>query len=74
MKIHQVSQHVFHLSKKFPDAPSSLTALVTDEGVVLVDTGSAEMAEDLRAAVASWGFGKPAYIISTHEHTDHIGC
>jgi cyclase len=74
MKIHHVTQHVFHLSKKFPDVPSSLTALVTDEGVVLVDTGSAEMAQDLRDAVTVWGFDKPTYIISTHEHTDHVGC
>ncbi len=74
MSIGQVSEQAFHLSQYYPDAPSSLAALVTNEGVPLVDTGSSEMADDLREAVASWGFEKPIYIISTHEHTDHIGC
>lgn len=74
MKIERVSDHVFHLSERFPDAAISCAAFVSDSGVILVDTGESPMAEDLRDAVSSWGFEQPAYIISTHEHPDHVGC
>lgn len=74
MKIEQISDHVFHLSERFPDAATSCAALATEAGVVLVDTGESPMAEALRETVLAWGFEQPAYIISTHEHTDHVGC
>ena len=76
MKISQVSPRVYHLSCFITDVIHSMAAFVTDEGVLLVDTGSDEggFGHDLKAALAEWGFDQPRYIISTHEHLDHVGC
>ncbi len=43
------------------------------DGVVIVDDQFAPLAEKIRKALGSLGSSKPAYIINTHWHGDHVG-
>ncbi len=43
------------------------------EGVLLVDSGSAERAEDILAAIRGQTDAPIRYIVNTHAHPDHIG-
>jgi cyclase len=55
-------------------AGANITLQVGDEGVLLVDTGSAAMAEDVRAEIRKIAGDKPVrYVINTHWHEDHTG-
>ncbi len=44
-----------------------------EDGVLLVDTQSAEDTEALKDFVDGLGLGPPKYIINTHRHVEHIG-
>jgi cyclase len=54
-------------------AGANITAQVGDEGVVLVDTGSAASADEVLAAVRKITDKPIRYIINTHAHPDHVG-
>jgi glyoxylase-like metal-dependent hydrolase (beta-lactamase superfamily II) len=43
------------------------------DGLLLVDTQSEDDAEELERAVEELGKARPAYIINTHRHVEHIG-
>jgi cyclase len=47
--------------------------LVGDDGVVLVDTSVAQMAEKIRGAITHLSSKPIKFIITTHAHADHIG-
>jgi len=51
----------------------SALASIGEDGVLLVDTGFAETAPELAAALDELGAGPVRIIINTHEHTDHVG-
>jgi cyclase len=52
----------------------NVTVQCGDEGVLVVDTQVAEMADALLAEIARICGGKPIrYIINTHAHPDHVG-
>lgn len=55
-------------------AGGNITMQVGNEGVLLVDTGSAAMAEEVRAKIREIAGDKPVrYVINTHWHEDHTG-
>jgi glyoxylase-like metal-dependent hydrolase (beta-lactamase superfamily II) len=55
-------------------AGANITVQVGDEGVLVVDTGTAALAERVRAEIRSFAGDKPIrYIINTHWHADHTG-
>ena len=55
-------------------AGGNVTVQIGDEGVLVVDTGSADKAAEVRAEIARLADGKPIrYVISTHFHSDHTG-
>jgi len=55
-------------------AGGNIAMQVSDGGVLLVDTGVAEMSDKVLAAVRSVAGDKPIhYIMNTHVHPDHIG-
>lgn len=55
-------------------AGANIVAQVGDEGVLLVDTGRADMAEQVREEIRRIAGDKPIrYIINTHWHEDHTG-
>ncbi len=49
----------------------NVTAIRTGDGLVLVDTGSRESAEDTLAAIRRWDSGPVHTVIYTHGHIDH---
>jgi glyoxylase-like metal-dependent hydrolase (beta-lactamase superfamily II) len=48
-------------------------AFVGSDGVLLVDTQSADDAAELKKAADAFGKGAPKYIINTHRHVEHVG-
>jgi glyoxylase-like metal-dependent hydrolase (beta-lactamase superfamily II) len=55
-------------------AGGNVTVQLGDEGVLVVDTGTAEMAADVREEIRRLAGDKPIrYIIATHHHADHTG-
>jgi alkyl sulfatase BDS1-like metallo-beta-lactamase superfamily hydrolase len=49
----------------------NVTAMRTDEGLVLVDTGSRESAKDTLDAIRRWDGSRIHTVIFTHGHIDH---
>ncbi len=55
-------------------AGGNITVQVGDEGVLVVDTGTEAMAEQVRAEIHSFAGDLPIrYIVNTHWHADHTG-
>ena len=54
-------------------AGGNVTLLVGEEGVLVVDTGSAAMAEDVLAEIREMTSLPIRYVINTHVHDDHTG-
>jgi len=54
-------------------AGGNITVSVTNGGVVLVDTGLAQMTDKVMAAIKKITDQPVRYIINTHVHADHIG-
>ena len=55
-------------------AGGNVTVQIGDEGVLVVDTGTAEKAAELREEIRRLAGDKPIrYVISTHHHADHTG-
>jgi glyoxylase-like metal-dependent hydrolase (beta-lactamase superfamily II) len=55
------------------NAGANITLLATDDGLVLVDTGTSAMSEKVWAAVQSISKRPLRYIINTSEYADHTG-
>jgi glyoxylase-like metal-dependent hydrolase (beta-lactamase superfamily II) len=54
-------------------AGGNITVQAGDEGILLVDTGSASMSEKVWAAIQSISRKPLRYVINTTEHPDHTG-
>ena len=54
-------------------AGGNITVLTFPEGVTLVDSGTAEMADQVLAAIRTLSTQPIRYIINTHVHSDHVG-
>ena len=54
-------------------AGGNITALIGEDGVLLVDDDFAQMADKLVTKLKELGGGVPRYIINTHFHYDHTG-
>lgn len=64
----EICKNVFFM-KSF----ANVTGIVTDEGVVLIDTGSAFYASDLHLTLRSYTKKLVTRAIYTHRHVDHVG-
>jgi glyoxylase-like metal-dependent hydrolase (beta-lactamase superfamily II) len=51
----------------------NIIASIGENGLLLVDTGFKNTTDKLKAELKKLGNNTPTYIISTHEHKDHIG-
>ncbi len=56
-----------------PGAPGNITALVTGEGVILVDAKDPQDYDNVVAAVKAITSQPIRYVINTHHHGDHTG-
>src|SRR2546430_10259806 len=54
-------------------AGGNITAQIGDEGVLLVDTGTAQASGKVLAAIRQLTDKPIKYIINTHGHADHVG-
>ena len=54
-------------------AGGNITLQVGDDGVLVVDTGSGAMAEEVLAKIREMSSGPIRYVINTHVHADHTG-
>ncbi len=61
-----------HLVDHNPVSNLIHVVLAGPDDTILVDTGYAENADELRYQVESLGTGKIKYIINTHSHQDHV--
>tara|TARA_B100000315_G_scaffold203013_2_gene195917 strand:+ start:4712 stop:5596 length:885 start_codon:yes stop_codon:yes gene_type:complete len=46
---------------------------VGDDGVLIIDDQFAPLSEKIRAAIAALNSAKPAFVLNTHFHGDHVG-
>lgn len=51
----------------------NMIASIGEDGLLLVDTGFKSTAKKLKEELKKLGNSEPKYIISTHEHVDHVG-
>ena len=71
--ITQLADHIYKLSYDAGGFTNKVIASVGADGILLVDAGEADAANDIKAALATLAEGAPKYIIETHEHGEHIG-
>jgi glyoxylase-like metal-dependent hydrolase (beta-lactamase superfamily II) len=72
-KVSKLTDHLYELTADRGGYVVNVVASVGDDGLLLVDTGEKETAEDLKTAVEAFGKGFPKIIINTHAHVDHTG-
>ena len=51
---------------------ANVSAVSTEDGLVLVDTGSAFMAADIHRTLRAWNPGRLHTAIYSHGHIDHV--
>jgi alkyl sulfatase BDS1-like metallo-beta-lactamase superfamily hydrolase len=56
----------------FVDSFANVTAFATPDGLCLVDTGSAVVADAIHDAVRSWSTERATTAVYTHGHIDHV--
>jgi len=72
-EVTQLTDHIFKLTTDGGGYVVKIIVSIGDDGLLLVDTGQKETAEDLKATLSTLGNAIPKFIISTHEHVEHIG-
>jgi cyclase len=65
-----IADHIYELTTDGGGFPIKVIASVGSDGLLIVDSGSKEASEALKAALASLG-GPPRVIINTHAHIEH---
>jgi cyclase len=77
MQIEKVSETFYKLTLSFSDQPDTFTvnmaACVGQDGILLVDAGWVQTAQELNERVRELGDGNVKLIIITHPHLDHYG-
>ncbi len=67
------TQHVQGNIYMLSGAGGNITVQVGKEGVLVVDTGLANMSDKVAAAIRKLSDGPIRYVINTHVHADHTG-
>jgi glyoxylase-like metal-dependent hydrolase (beta-lactamase superfamily II) len=71
-RVVQLSNQIYRVT--FPyQLKTNIGVSVGKDGILLVDTGFKETAEELRSTVHNLSNGEIKYIINTHLHGDHVG-
>lgn len=68
----QLTDHLFKINA-VASFDVNFVASVGPDGVLLVDTGFKETAEELKARLLALGRGGVRFVINTHAHVDHTG-
>lgn len=72
-EVSRLTDHIYKLSTDGGGYTVKVIASIGDDGILIVDSGQKETAEDLKKAIYNLGKGIPKFIISTHAHVEHIG-
>jgi glyoxylase-like metal-dependent hydrolase (beta-lactamase superfamily II) len=73
IEVKKLSDHLYELSRMTADGyPEKSVASVGPDGLLVVDTGSAEGAPALLEALKALGHGMPRFVVNTHSHIEHI--
>jgi glyoxylase-like metal-dependent hydrolase (beta-lactamase superfamily II) len=72
-EVTQLTESIYKLTADGGGYAVKVLASVGEDGLLLVETGQKETAEDLEKAIENFGKGLPKIIISSHEHVEHIG-
>jgi glyoxylase-like metal-dependent hydrolase (beta-lactamase superfamily II) len=67
------TQHVQGSIYMLSGAGGNITVQVGKEGVLVVDTGLANMSDKVAAAIRKLSDGPIRYVVNTHVHADHTG-
>lgn len=67
------NDHLYELSIDGGGYTVKVLASVGEDGLLLLETGKEDAAEQLKAALKTLTDGAPKIIINSHEHTEHIG-
>jgi glyoxylase-like metal-dependent hydrolase (beta-lactamase superfamily II) len=73
IKTTKLADHIYELSFDGGGYTVKVIASVGVDGILLVDSGKKQAAEDLRAKLRTLAPGDPKIIILTHEHAEHLG-
>src|ERR1700688_3449286 len=76
VKLQKLSANVYMIEFVSPsggNAGANASALIGDDGVVLVDAGYAPVASNLEAALKTISDKPVKYLLNTHWHGDHTG-
>jgi len=73
ISVKQLTDRIYQLTTDQGAYTTNTLASVGEDGVLLVDTQSANDAPALKEAVEAFGRGLPRFIINTHCHAEHIG-
>jgi len=76
VKLQKLSENVYMIEFVSPsggNAGANASALIGDDGVVLVDAGYAPVASKLEAALKTISDKPVKYLLNTHWHGDHTG-
>jgi cyclase len=67
------NDHLYELSIDGGGYTVKVLASVGNDGLLLLETGKADAAEKLKAALKTLTDAAPKIIINSHEHTEHLG-
>lgn len=73
IKAAKLTDKIYELTADYAGQGVNMLAMVGPDGVLLVDTGPKETAEELKQLVATLGNGEVKKIINTHAHKEHTG-
>ena len=72
-KVTELAENLHKLTIDGGGYDVKVLAFTGDDGLLLVETGKKENAENLKAVLQTLQQGEPVYIINSHEHTEHTG-
>jgi glyoxylase-like metal-dependent hydrolase (beta-lactamase superfamily II) len=72
VEVVQLAPNIYRLTPLYGSRPNIVVSIGAD-GVLVVDTGTEDVAEKLMSAVLGLGKGAPTHIINTHQHLPHVG-
>ena len=73
IEVVKLADHIYKLSYDGGGYTVKVIASIGDDGLLLVDTGQPDRAEDIKTMLATLRKEAPQIIISTHVHEEHLG-
>ena len=73
MQVEKISETLYKFTLSSNDFTVNVGACIGSDGILLIDTGWAQTAEELHKGVRELDDGIVKWIIITHPHGDHIG-